>query len=87
VKALLMYFLCLEAAFANKYSEYLPDPRILDGASGADDEVLVFMGSFIFFGSFLVAHIFGRESYTPVKEVSIFIVIGVGIMILWARYN
>jgi hypothetical protein len=74
-------------SYANRYSEYQSDPNILRGATGSDDSVLATMVFVTFFGSFVVAYLFKREFYTPVKEVSIFILICIAITYFWAVSN
>ena len=56
-------------AHAGKYDEYQPNPNVLNGASGSDDYVLVTMVTVLVIGSSVVAHLFKRPYYTPVKEV------------------
>ena len=83
-----IYFLFLSNfLFASKYSEYESDPSILGGSTGSDDYILAIMLPIIFIGSHIVAHIYKREYYTPVKEVVIFLVISIGVMVFWSLNN
>jgi hypothetical protein len=74
-------------AFAGKYDEYQSNPNILNGASGSDDYVLAIMVMVLMIGSAVVAQLFKRDFYTPVKEVIIFIVICLAITYFWATHN
>ena len=73
--------------FAGKYSEYESDPSILGGSTGSDDYILAIMFPFILIGSHVVAHFYKSDYYTPVKEVVIFIVISIGVMVYWSINN
>jgi hypothetical protein len=89
LKVIITSFLCLinSIAYAGKYDDYQANPNVLNGASGSDDYVLVTMVTVIFIGSSVVAHLFKRPYYTPVKEVVIFIVVCLAIGYFWATHN
>ena len=83
----LIFFIFTRESFAGKYDEYQSNPNLLNGATGSDDIVLVIMVPTIFIGSFVVAHLFKSDYYTPVKEVIIFIIACVAITYFWAMNN
>ena len=83
-----MLMLSSMRSFADRYTdEYQPDPSIISGASGSDDNAFAFMFFVTFVGSFFVAEIFKSEFYTPIKEVVIFILICLAITYLWLMNN
>jgi len=83
----ILTFLINATAYAGRYDEYQPNPNVLNGASGSDDYVLVTMVTVIFIGSSVVAHLFKRPYYTPIKEVVIFIAVCLAIGYFWATHN
>jgi hypothetical protein len=89
-KLLLMSLLMLSSirSFADRYTdEYQPDPSMLSGTSGADDNAFAFMFFVTFIGAFVVADLYKSQFYTPIKEVIIFILICLAITYLWLMNN
>ena len=74
-------------SYANRYSDTQIDPSILSGASGSDDSALAVLVFLMFIGSFIVAWIFERQSYTPIKEVVAYLAICIVLGFLWMGMN
>ena len=84
---MLVFIVSLLMAFATQSVDYGGTPRGYDTVveRGHSDNLFAFMFGWMFFGSFVVYELFKSPSYTPVKEVVIFILIGIGIGFFWMK--